>query len=470
MHITSALSYGDAWSRLSNEYASCLEEIQHAASTLTLENVAKAKPIRPLSGQDSPLNQAYRLEGCWSSLMQLSGWGPPPRNAVPTTSGRHLTLRQLGHVKGNVSVALIRHRDLLSRWLYSVAPMASRVGAVDIPVALVLTEDAQTALLGRPSPLHLNMFEVMRDELIALSPLSHASPFLILAASAQPSLMNVTDLSKEDGVAFRQIVVNRSIEFPPQYHQAGLGVLTYFGTILREKYPNHDAKVRIEQDGLMVRLIIESENGDREIIEKALQEYEMVVLGERPPESLLQNPARVIELKNELRIAQVRIESQRDIISLQGEQIVSLRQLIGHSMSRPAQPLLVNVQPVVTVTNQNTQCLEITTSIPDISDELRELLGVVSDAGMRTRILDLTEALDSASTKSTPEAVKNSSGVTKLRTFIEDAAKAGTKANELLKSIEGGIGVVQGIGRKYNAIAEWCGAPQVPRVLLGGDA
>lgn len=470
MHITNALSYGDAWSRLSTEYASRLEDIRHAVSTLTPENVAQAKPSRPLLSQDSPLNQAYRLEGCWSSLMQAFGWGSPPRNVVPTTSGRHLTLRQLGHVKENVSVALIRNRDLLNRWLYTVAPMASRVGAVDIPVALVLTEDAQTALLGRSSPMNSNMFEVTRDELVALSPLSHASPFLILAASAQSSIMDITDLSREDGVAFRQIVVNRSIEFPPQYHQAGLGVLTYFGTVLREKYPNHDAKVRIEQDGLTVRLVIESENGDREIIEKALQEYELVVLGERPPESLLPNPGSVIELRNELRIAQVRIESQRDIINLQGEQILSLRQLMGNSLSRQASPLFVNVQPVITVTSKNTQCVEVTTSIPDISDELRELLGVVVDDGMRTRILDLTEALDAASTKGSPESFKDSSGVTKLRAFIEDAAKTGTKANELLKSIEGGIEIIQGLGKKYNAIAEWCGAPQVPRILLGVDA
>ena len=470
MHITNALSYGDAWSRLRTEYASRLEDIRHAVSALTPENVAQTKPGRPLSSQNSPLNQFYRLEECWSNLMLTSGWGAPPRNVIPTTSGRHLTLRQLGHIRGNVSATLVRHRDLLHRWLYTVAPMASRVGAVDIPVAIVLTEDAQTALLGRSSPINSNMFELTRDELVALSPLSHASPFLILAASVQSSVLDVTDLSREDGVAFRQIVVNRSIEFPPQYHQAGLGVLTYFGTVLREKYPNHDAKVRIEQDGLTVRLVIESENGDREIIEKALQEYELVVLGERPPESLLQNPGSVIELKNELRIAQVRIESQRDIISLQGEQIQSLRQLMGRSLSRQATPLSVNVQPVITITSQNAQCNEVATSIPDISDELRELLGLVHDGGLRARILDLTEALDAASTKGSPESVKDSSGFRKLRAFIEDIAKTGTNANELFKSIEGGIGIIQGLGRKYNAIAEWCGAPQVPRILLGVDA
>lgn len=470
MHITHALSYGNAWSRFSSEYPTQLQEIQHAVSMLTPEGVAIAKPSRPIVNHDSHLNQAYRLEGCWASLMQRANWGPPPRNAVPTTSGRHLTLRQLGQVKGNVSIALIRHRELLSRWLYTVAPMAARVGAVDIPVALVLTEDAQDLLLQRASPMNSKMFEVMRDELMALSPLSHASPFLILAASAQSSQLNVIDLSKEEGVAFRQIVVNRSIEFPPQYHQAGLGVLTYFGTVLREKYPNHDAKVRIEQDGLTVRLVIESENGDREVIEKALQEYELVVLGECSPETLLANPAMVIDLKNELRIAQVRIESQRDIINLQGEQISSLRQLIGHSLSRPAQPLFVSVQPVITVSNQNTQCAAVTTSIPDISDELSELLSVVNDQGLRTRIMDLTEALDSAGTKNTPEAVKASPGISKLRTFIEEAAKTGTKANEVLRSIESGIGIIQGLGKKYNAVAEWCGAPQLPSILLGMDA
>lgn len=470
MYITQALSYGNAWARLTEEYPDHLGDIKQAVALLTPEHVANAKPIRPISTSDSPLSQSYRLDGCWFDVMSHLNWGPPPKNVIPTSSGRKLTIRHLGHVRGNVSLALIRHRELLSRWLYTVAPMASRVGVVDIPIALVLTEDAQVALLHRPSPLNANIFEVTRDELVALSPLSHASPFLILAASAQSSDIHVVDLSREEGVAFRQIVVNRSIEFPPQYHQAGLGVLTYFGTILREKYPNHDAKVRIEQDGLTVRLVIESENGDREIIEKALQEYELVVLGERPPEALLPTATAVIDLKNELRIAQVRIESQRDIISLQGEQIVSLRQLIGHSLSRPSPQIALNVQPIITVTASASQCVEVTTSIPEVSDDLRELLSAIADDGLRTRLLDLAEALDVAASRTTPEAVRASSGISKLRSFIEDAAKTGTKAHEVLKGVENGIGILQGIGKKYNAIAEWCGAPQVPRALLGEDA
>jgi hypothetical protein len=114
--------------------------------------------------------------------------------------------------------------------------------------------------------------------------------------------LKVVELTAEFDTTGRQIVINRSIEFPPQYHQAGLGILSYFGTVLREKYPDHNAAVRIEQDGLTVRLIVESETGDRQIIEKALEEYELVVRGEAAPDEFFQSRAKVLELKNELRI------------------------------------------------------------------------------------------------------------------------------------------------------------------------
>lgn len=465
MFITHALSYGDAWRRVSSEYSLQLSDIQEALKILTPANLAAVASVRP----EFPLDSLpWRMETCWIEALERLGWSRPVRNRVPVSAGRrHLSIQRLGYVKGDVSLALMRNRDILNRWLYTTGPMAARAGIVDIPIALVLTEAVQKLLYQRDIGPSVPIFQLLRDELSAMAPLSHAAPFLILAVSLQNQAIEVLDLQKEEGVSFRQIVINRSIEFPPQYHQAGLGVLTYFGNILREKYPNHDAKVRIEQDGLTVRLVIESENGDREIIEKALQEYELVLIGEKSPETLLSSAVGVLQLKNELRIAQVRIEGQRDIIALQSEQIGSLRELIGHSLTRSAPAIEVNVRPVISITNEVTQVARVETVLPAVSDEIKELVSQIADASVQARLLDLVDSLDVASDRVEPGAMRASKGLGKLREFVEDATKVGTKANLALEKIENGIGIVQSLGRKYNAVAEWCGSPQIPRALLG---
>ena len=53
------------------------------------------------------------------------------------------------------------------------------------------------------------------------------------------------------------------------------------------------------------------------VIEKALHEYELIITGEVPPEKFTQNDKLVLELRNELRIAKFRLESQQDLIGMQ---------------------------------------------------------------------------------------------------------------------------------------------------------
>ena len=92
-------------------------------------------------------------------------------------------------------------------------------------------------------------------------------------------------LSFETGTAAETII--REIEFPAEYHQAGLSILEYFGTVVRQKYPDTAVKVRIEQEGLKVRMVIETPEGKKEPIEKTLTEYGLVVVGEKKPAEFL---------------------------------------------------------------------------------------------------------------------------------------------------------------------------------------
>ncbi len=67
----------------------------------------------------------------------------------------------------------------------------------------------------------------------------------------------------------------RVIEFPPGYHQAGIAILDYFGTVFRKKHPDIKATVYIIQKDMKLSMVIDPvEGGDDggEIIEKALDE------------------------------------------------------------------------------------------------------------------------------------------------------------------------------------------------------
>ena len=72
--------------------------------------------------------------------------------------------------------------------------------------------------------------------------------------------------------------------------------------------------------------------------------------------------------------------------------------------------------------------------------------------------------------KNTPESVRESGGMKKLKRLLDEASTTGSAVNSFLSKISDGVELVQKVGRRYNDIAEWCGAPQVPRVLLGKDA
>jgi hypothetical protein len=107
----------------------------------------------------------------------------------------------------------------------------------------------------------------------------------------------------------------RAIEFPAEYYQAGLSILSYFSTLLRRKYPDINVRVTIEQDGLRIKMVIETPDGDREIIEKLLNEYGLVIVGSKSPSDITKDKLTILELKHQLKIAQTMIETQKEMIN-----------------------------------------------------------------------------------------------------------------------------------------------------------
>lgn len=120
----------------------------------------------------------------------------------------------------------------------------------------------------------------------------------------------------------------RSIEFTPEYKEAGMAILSYFGTIISEKYHDVDASISIKQEKNKIKLIIETYEGNKAEIERTLDEYGMVVMGKKTPEEFLSDPFQVQDLKNQLRLAYVQLEQKKELMQITekhyGERIQSL--------------------------------------------------------------------------------------------------------------------------------------------------
>ena len=476
MYLAKVISYGSAWENLNEKYPALLAEILSSAQQITTENVRKSKSASRIyrSGVSESELSPWKLDGCWEAAMLAAGWYLTDEK-VESVMGRRILFHGMGTFSDPVSVALIRHRETLNRWLFTLSPIAMRRGLVELPIAAVMLNGVESSILERrSSPINDFLFDRVLDELKALSPLSRAEPFLILGFDLQPSLegqIDVVEIPSEAEEPTPSIIVNRAIEFPPEYHQAGLGILSYFGEVLREKCPDENARVSIEQDGMTVRLVIQSDNGNREVIEKALQEYQMVVQGLMRPEDLFESKLKVIELKSELRIAQARLETQKDFIEHQRLEIGNLQKLITLALERPTGPApAINFAPVIAISNQQAMSFQVREGFRLVNDDIQELAEHARDEPeLEMRLLDLEESLLVASKRETPEEVKQSRGLAKLKNLLDEASEKGSAVNSLLTKISDGVSIAQKLARRYNDIAEWCGAPTVPRVFVGND-
>ncbi len=110
--------------------------------------------------------------------------------------------------------------------------------------------------------------------------------------------------------------IKRFIEFPPEYKEAGTSILTFFSHILKYKYPDIKATVKIELEGYTLRMIIDTPTGSRDIIEETLQNYGKVVIGKLPAKEFLDDPFEVMRLENQLEIAKMQLKQTEKLLNL----------------------------------------------------------------------------------------------------------------------------------------------------------
>jgi hypothetical protein len=465
MYIRKIISFENSWGMLDDRIEE-FNDIQKFVGAITIDEIRSTKDSFHEENDELNPRKFFR---CWENILRNSDWIPSRKYLAGDLENRKY-YGFLGDCSKDVSVRLMTHRDLVNRWLFSTTPIAYKNSIINIPVGIMLTSEAEQKLMAdrkRPNMMAAN-FEKTVDELKALSPLSQSHPFVILGVSFEDGDIEVVNIESELGISEKQVVINRSIEFPPEYHSAGLGILSYFGTVLREKYPDQEAKVKIEQDGQTVRMIIETKDGNKEIIEKALQEYELVVTGEKPPESLYDDALKVLEMKTELRVAYTRIEGQKDLLEHKGQELSDLKGLFENSLSRGNDQLKsLTVSPVINVTTSQTNNTVINNDLLDVADEIKTLISKSGDdAGTELRLLDLNNSIENINASASPEEVKSSIGFAKLKRFIDDATQTGNDVNKFIENASGGIDKLKSLGCKYNSIAQWCGAPQIPDIFV----
>lgn len=446
MFIQEVLSYKNSWDKCASNYHNELQEVLETLSDYTSGKIVV----------DSDESRFPRK--IWEVGLQHRGWETLERNQH-CADGKRIHVGFLGPVKNGLSAQLHMGfpNESLARWLFQQAAIAMKYKLISMPILLAPVREFAKRLDGNRM-MSRNPFEMLQDQVQMLSPLTYLYPFLIVGYSDEPTLMgpNIIEIEEDTNADGLNQVVNRCIEFPPEYHQAGLGILNFFASYLREQYPNEEAAVKIEQHGLLVRLIITTESGQTETIEKALQEYELIISGEKAPEELATNATLVLELKNELRIAKFRIESQQDIISLQNTRMDKLLNIIGDGLK---QPISIDFKPTVIATSNVQLNPRIAMALGGIA-ELKEILPHSSDAYLA--LGEVEASLERIEKEKDPEIVKRSPAMNKFRRILDNFAEKDSSLRKAIDTAESGWDLFKDLAGKYNKIAEWCGLPQVP--------
>ena len=446
MFIHEIISYKGSWKTCSTTYSQELTEIMDALTDFINGRVT-------LENEDNHISRRY-----WEKALYDRGWELIERTRY-SPEGRRINIGALGPTKNGVNAQLqMGFPDSLGRWLFQQSALAIRHNLFCMPILLAPTREysrrAENRLLSRMS------FEMFQEQLLMLSPLTFSHPFLIIGYSDQGSVLppNVIEIEEDIHAETSNHIVDRCIEFPSEYHQAGLGILNYFGSYLREQYPNAEASVKIEQNGLKVRMIITTEGGRTETIEKALHEYELIVTGQEPPEKFSQNDKLVLELKNELRIAQFRVEAQKDILSIQNIQLDKLLNIVGDGLSNK-HPITIDFKPVITATSNVQVNHNISLALGGLA-EIKELLPQSSDAYLA--LDELENSLETIEKENDPNAVRKSPAMSKFRRVLDKFTEEGSTLKKAIDATESGWELFKDLAGKYNKVAEWCGLPQVP--------
>lgn len=318
------------------------------------------------------------------------------------------------------------------------------------------------------------------DTLISTQPIQtdHSFAIIILSHTKRDKGFTVFNSTKHKSIPY---LINKSIEFPPELYEAGRGILSYFGTYLNEKYTDQKASVKIEQDadGKTLRMTVESETGEKEVIEKALTEYQLIVTGKARAEDLTDNQSLILGLRDEARMLQFRMESQRDKMALlQGQvqdkdlRIDRLLNIVEKGFENKT-PIQI-VSSATSDSSSNATASATATAIAEAHQNLSLAIGGVNElkdlvpasSAEARELRQLEQGLQAIKKEQDPEVVSTSPAMVKFKRILEKIRSKEGKLAKAVEAAENGYEVFKDVAGTYNKIADWCGLPHVPGVLL----
>jgi hypothetical protein len=354
MYVERVLSLNNGWSVLTEQKHS---EWQELLAILKALGNGKEKELDGSQGISSTSIKYTIYSLSFLRRMREQGWIEDLNNGF-----RHDAKVRAGILKNRIFVNMAGVEGLMggsfATDFYLNMPQSFRANSIDIGILFIPTASAISRFievsLDNSEAFILPSEEFCRAEMVKFGPLTSQTPIVL-------ALFSPTETEE---IIFEEITpakvstpaIERTIEFAPEYYQAGVGLLSYFGEILRQKDPNTKAKVRIEQDGRIVRLHIESPAGEIETIEKELDQYALVISNQAPPESLFENRAHIMRLEHSLEMMRHQVKMAQDLKELTDglhtKRVNNLEEQVEFLKNQVAAQLLQNGQFIQLVGQQ----------------------------------------------------------------------------------------------------------------------
>ena len=140
----------------------------------------------------------------------------------------------------------------------------------------------------------------------------------LLLKTAEELDISITDNNETE--------IIKEIKFPPEFKQAGIGILNYFSDYITRKYPEDNIEVSIRQINTKVILVIKPPKGKVIPIVEDFTTFGKIVTGEEPVEKYSQDPIVIQEMHNKRKLAELEInitkrlyEVEKDVLRLKNE-------------------------------------------------------------------------------------------------------------------------------------------------------
>lgn len=438
MFISTVFSYQDGWNTLKNDPDSTLDDIIYALEMFDAENLSKKHVTRPFRGNSD-------TQPVFSSSLPLAlNYFLKKKNWVGLAeSDEHKEFRSFGlkHLafKGSTSIKLISNqkKPLFSNWLIYETPLIYCSGVSSVSVLLV-PEKEVTNILEDKNKNDIFTLDKCRKLLRKLSPLKSNAPFVVLGFSSQKQLFepDIYDIRPSDNSLYsNSLSVTRSLEFSEEYFDSGIRIISDFCKYLREKHPSEDVKIKIEQRGLQVNLIVETFDGDPVRITRMLNEYGEVI----------QNTG-IHEISGEMNITKELIKTLQMSLLNKPNQSVQVNNS-SESSSRSSVHINQNISAAIGSINE---------ILDDPEFDIKE----------REKLEILASSLDELESENKPEKVRKSGAMNKYKRLLEGLNDSNDTLRKSLDSLKSGLILAKDLCEKYNCLAEWCGLPLVPKVIL----